>query len=59
MEGDNGVKHPLTKYDIDGITGRWTHSVTEWQRVHEKPEGVHGIAGRETFSHADDFLDGP
>ena len=55
----NGVKHPFTKYDIDGSFGWKTKSATKWWQAREELEDVDGIVGKETFGHADDFLDGP
>ncbi|MFJ2767423.1 peptidoglycan-binding protein [Streptomyces sp. NPDC087300] len=55
----NGKRHAFTKWDIDGRFGKRTESATRYWQHNEELEDVDGIAGKETFGAADDFLDGP
>ncbi|MFE0172718.1 peptidoglycan-binding protein [Streptomyces sp. NPDC059002] len=55
----NGQRHAFTKWDIDGRFGKKTESATRYWQQNEDLEDVDGIAGKETFGAADDFLDGP
>lgn len=57
--GSDGALHTFTKADIDGHFGKRTESATKWWQKNEDLEGVDGIAGKETFGFADDFLSGP
>ncbi|MDG4859522.1 hypothetical protein P8605_15390 [Streptomyces sp. T-3] len=58
-KGSDGKWHKFTKWDIDGQFGWKTHSATKYWQDKEELEDVDGIVGKETFGHADDFLDGP
>ncbi|MFG2650044.1 peptidoglycan-binding protein [Streptomyces sp. NPDC048436] len=55
----DGNRHTFKKWDIDGSFGKRTESATKWWQQHEDTEDVDGIAGKETFGVADDFLNGP